>query len=283
MQIGIIAQRITPAWHDAIDCAAKLGVDGIQLYVQCPAGSLHGLSAAEKQAIVRHCSDAGLALFSLCGELGGFGLRLPEKRVENVGRVKRNLELALSLGCNIVTSHIGVVRPDPADSFHRNQVEALREIGEYAANCGAYFAIETGPESGAVLRDLLCEADSPGIKVNLDPGNMVMVTGENPVKTAEVLAPWLIHTHVKDGVRLRSCDPEKVYAAFATGGIKQLIAETGELFREVVPGKGDVPWKEYIAALRKCGFDGTLVIERERGENAADEAMEIVKFIRNLI
>lgn len=282
MKIGIIAQRINPDWHQAIDIAAMLGVDGIQLYANCPAGRLIDLSAIERRAISAHCADCGLELFSLCGELGGYGLRLPEKRKENVCITKRNVDMALELGCRIVTSHIGAVRTDHDDPLRRNQISALREIGEYVNRMGAYFAIETGSEPGVILRELLLEADTPGVCVNLDPGNMVMVTGENPVKTVNALSPWIVHTHIKDGIHLQDCDTEKVYAAFATGGIKQLIAEGGELFKEVLPGTGEVPWAEYIAALRNIGYDGVLVIERERSDNALKEAKQIVKFVKNI-
>ena len=114
--------------------------------------------------------------------------------------------------------------------------------------------METGPEKAAVLKTFLDELDAPGIHVNLDPGNMAMVTGENPVESAKILAPYIRHTHLKDGCHYHRCDPEKVYAAFATGGIKQLFAENGTAFMEKAIGSGDINWQNYINTLKELAL-----------------------------
>ncbi len=276
----MIAQRLGLPLTDALDAAARTGVAGVQLYSVSHYENLLDYSPRERKRVTERCKNLGLKIFSICGEIGGFGFREKERNPETIARTIRNLDLALELGCRTVTSHIGVVQARPDSPFRRSQQEALREIGEYARRNDAVFAIETGPEPGTVLREFLVELDTPGIGVNLDPGNMVMVTGENPAETAAALAPWIVHTHVKDGRRYRACDPETVYAAFATGGIKQLIAETGTLFAETRVGDGDVHWPEYLKALRDNGFDGPLVIEREVSKESFGEVCRSVQYIR---
>ena len=279
MEIGVLAQRFKLPWQDAVAIAALTGVTGVQFYSRTPFEDLLLLTAAQRRQAVAYCADFNIKIFSICGEVGGFGFREAEKNPANIERTKRNIDLALDLGCNIVTSHIGVIQTFPGSELRRNQLNSLREIGEYAASCGAYFAIETGPERGHILRDFLDELSAPGIGINLDPGNMAMVTGEAPQDTVAALAPFIVHTHIKDGIHLQDCDPERIYRSFATGGIKQLIAETGELFKETEVGAGDIDWDKYITALKTAGFDGAMVIERENSEKSFEEVCECVQFI----
>ena len=42
----------------------------------------------------------------------------------------------------------------------------------------AHFAVETGPEPAAVLKQFLDSLGSRGVAVNLDPANLVMVAGD---------------------------------------------------------------------------------------------------------
>ena len=181
MKIGVFAQRFALPLMQSLDAASRTGADGVQLYAVSPRENLLEFSPQQREELRRRCAGLGLEIFSVCGEVGGFGFREREKNPEKIDRIKRSIDLALSLGCRIVTSHIGVIRPHPSP-LRENQLAALREIGRFAAACGALLAIETGPECGAVLRDLLDELHQPGIGVNLDPGNMVMVPGEDPAQ-----------------------------------------------------------------------------------------------------
>lgn len=283
MELGVIAQRLGMSLPDSLHAAAKTGVTGVQLYSVSCRERLVEYSSRERRKVSDLCSSLGLKIFSICGEVGGFGFRERKENPEKIARTRRNIDLALELGCRIVTSHIGVVQQPPDSVYRKNQLAALREIGEYAARNNAVFAIETGPEPGKTLAEFLEELNSPGIAVNLDPGNMVMITGENPADTARTLSPWIVHTHIKDGVRYRVCDPEQVYAAFATGGIRRLVAETGRLFAEKEVGAGTVNWTTYLDELRHCGYDGPLVIEREVSEESFQQVCRSVQYITSLL
>ena len=99
-------------------------------------------------------------------------------------------------------------------------------------------------------------------------------------EAVRILGPYIVHTHAKDGIHLRDCDPARVYNAFAEGGFGRLVAETGELFREVELGKGQVQWHPYLVALKECGFDGFLTIEREVGSNPDGDISNAIHFLR---
>ena len=116
-------------------------------------------------------------------------------------------------------------------------LQACEELGVYASSLGAYFAVETGPETSAHLKSFLDNLSTKGVSVNFDPANMVMVTGDDPVQGVYTLKDYIVHTHVKDGIRLRQADPREVYGSL---GYKPMthenIAEaatSGDSYREL--------------------------------------------------
>ncbi|MDD2403799.1 MAG: sugar phosphate isomerase/epimerase [Victivallaceae bacterium] len=279
MKIGVIAQRLQRPLFECLETAAELQLDGVQLYSVSTRENLLDFSPAKRREIVRHCDDLGMEISAVCGEIGGHGFRIAEKNPERIELTCRNIDLALDMGCRIVTTHIGVVRNNRNDELYRNQVNALREAGRYAAAHNAVVAIETGPEPAITLKMLLEDVDSPGVGINFDPANLVMVLGADEVSELEILAPYVVHTHAKDGVNYRSCDPEKVYDAFAKGGIKQLFADTGEIFRETPLGQGSVKWEQYLSALEKIAPDIFLAIEREAGSDPVEDTRLAINFL----
>lgn len=102
----------------------------------------------------------------------------------------------------------------PEDSSHERykiMQEACFELSRFADSLDAHFAIETGPETSATLKKFLDSLGSTGVAVNLDPANLVMVTGDDPAKAVYNLRDYIVHTHAKDGVQIFYRDPEIVY------------------------------------------------------------------------
>lgn len=99
-----------------------------------------------------------------------------------------------------MTTHIGVVPEDNTCETYQRMKAACRELGDYAASVGVTFAIETGPEKPETLAAFIRDVGSKGIGVNLDPANLVMVTGCDPVAAVYTLKDFIVHTHAKDGV-----------------------------------------------------------------------------------
>ena len=280
MKIGVIAQRLQRPLFECLALAAEMKLDGVQLYSVSRRENLLEFSRTQRREIADFCVGYGLEITAICGEVGGYGFRLAEKNPERIELTRRNIDLALDLGCRIVTTHIGMVRNDRHDELYRNQAAALREVGAYAAARNAVVAIETGPEPASVLKMLLEDIGSPGIGINFDPANLVMVLGADEVAELQALAPYVVHTHAKDGVHYRACDPEAVYDAFARGGIRQLVANTGELFREMPLGQGAVKWNAYLRTLQAIDPNLFLTIEREIGEDPTGDTILAGKFLR---
>ena len=111
----------------------------------------------------------------------------------------------------MVTTHIGHIPEDRNDPIYAEMQRACAELADYASGANAYFAIETGPETTTGLRSFLDSLPSKGVAVNFDPANLVMVTDDDPVQGVRLLKPYIVHTHVKDGIRVREVDPRIVY------------------------------------------------------------------------
>jgi len=202
----------------------------------------------------------------------------PEKNPALIDKSKRIMELAKDLECDIVTTHIGVV---PADKNHpRYEImhKACYELAQYADRMGSHFAIETGPETAVVLKAFLDDLGSTGVAVNLDPANLAMVTKDDPVAAVYTLKDYIVHTHAKDGVNLRPCNPEIIYRAIAHDNW-----DGQPDFREVPLGTGAVDFPAYLQALSDIGFTGYLTIEREVGEDPAADISMAVSFLRGLL
>lgn len=276
--IGIIADWLRLPFAESMAACAKMGANGVQLYAVEGEMAPENLTAAarrEKRAIME---DHGLKVSALCGDLGGHGFTRAEENPFKIERSKRIVDLALELGSNIVTTHIGVVPEDTGCRTYAVLQQACNELAEYAGRNGAFFAIETGPEPADRLKTFLDSLDGPGVAVNLDPANLVMVTDDDPVKAVYTLRDYIVHTHAKDGVMLKKTDPKVIYDFFADGGIGDL--RLGDYFLETPLGQGKVDFKAYLAALEDIGFDGFLTIEREVGADPSADIAMAVEFLR---
>lgn len=277
-KVGIISDWLRLPFRESMEKCANLGADGVQIYAVEGEMAPENMTAsliAEKRSIIE---ANGLVVSALCGDLGGHGFARREENPAKIERSKRIVDLALELGSNVVTTHIGVVPEEKNDTYKILQ-EACSQLAEYAHQNGAYFAIETGPEPALRLKEFLDGLSSRGVAVNLDPANLVMVTDDDPVQAVYTLKDYIVHTHAKDGILLRKTDPKVIYDFFAEGGIGDLRLE--EYFREVPRGQGKVDFDAYLKALHEIGYTGFLTIEREVGENPAADIGLAVNFLRS--
>lgn len=278
-KIGIMADSLRLPFKESIEKAKELGGEGVQLYAVSGEMAPENLSKeqiAEKRNIIR---GNGLVVSALCGDMGGHGFEIRENNAVKIEKSKRIIDLGLELGSKIVTTHIGIV-PDEKNDTYKIMQEACNELAEYADSVGAYFAIETGPEKAIMLKEFLDGLSSKGVRVNFDPANLAMVTGDDPVKAVDTLKDYIIHTHAKDGVQYKPADRHEVYGFFATG-IGDIKID--EYFAEVPLGQGSVDYDAYIAALKNIGYNGFLTIEREVGSNPAEDIKMAVDFLKNKI
>jgi len=275
--IGVISESFRLPFDEALDAAVKLGANGIQMYAVHGEHAPEALSTAARRELLMKLKDRGLVFSALCGDLGrGFGHA--ELNPELIERSKRILDLAKDLETDIVTTHIGVVPEDPSHDRYKIMSDACFELSAYADSIGSHFAIETGPETSAVLKRFLDQLHSTGVAVNLDPANLVMVTGDDPVQAVYNLKDYIVHTHAKDGVMLQRGNPEWIY------GVIQAPEDVASIrfFEEVPLGTGSVDYPAYLKALQDIGYNGYLTIEREVGANPSKDIATAVEFLKQV-
>lgn len=285
-KIGVIVESFGIGLRDGLLKAKELGADGVQIYAVKGEMDPANLTPQARKELKSFIEGIGLEVSALCGDLAGHGFQDRHANPEKIEKSKRILDLALDLGTNIVTTHIGIV-PDPTENeeIYNTMQKACEELSHYASSMNAYFAIETGPERAAHLKQFLDSLSTNGVSVNFDPANMVMVTGDDPVQGVRLLKDYIVHTHVKDGIRLREMDPREVYGFLGYQGMShEAIAEmgdSGQLFRELPLGEGGVDFPAYFAALQEIGYKGYLTIERETGSQPETDIRKAIQFIQS--
>ena len=284
MKIGVIIDSFRTDFASAVKAAKGVGADGVQIgacflvgRVDEHAGNTSPVKTVAIPEAKKILADNGIAVSALCGDFGCDMYYTRDRKLIDVE--KRLLEMALELGTNIVTTHIGVV-PETENCVQYESMHAVcYELAEYAKSMGGHFAVETGPEKSDLLKKFLDSLGSDGVAVNLDPANLVMCAGDDPVKAVHNLKDYIVHTHAKDGIQLKPFDTKQTYAPRYYGLPK---LGWGGLIEEVKLGEGGVKWDAYLGALREVGFDGYLTIERECGSTPAADIGEAVKFLDGL-
>jgi len=258
MKIGVIPDSFRLPIKEAIKKAAEIKVDGIQPYATRGELDPRNLSKTGRDDLKHFIENLGLQISALVGDFGGHGFTDPASIEERIVRTKEVVDLAVDLGVNVVTTHIGVVPEDENDSAWKTMVESLPEVATYAYDKEVFLATETGPEPAELLKKLLDRIGNPGLKANYDPANLVMVAGVDPVKGVHTLKDYIIHTHAKDGIKL----------------------EKG--WKELPLGEGGVNFPEYLKAIKEIGYTGFFTIEREVGENPIADIIHAKNFLRKL-
>lgn len=274
--IGVMLESFRQPTDIALKKAREVGAQGIQVYVTKGDRAPENMDSAARREFLNKVKDEGLVISALCGDLGK-GFHNPELNPELIEKSKRILDMAKELETNIVTTHIGVVPNDPDHDRYKIMQEACFKLAEYADSLDAHFAIETGPETSATLKGFLDSLNSTGVAVNLDPANLVMVTGDDPVGAVYNLKDYIVHTHAKDGRQNYYRAPEEVYGLTE----KKMLALPS--FTELPLGTGKVDFPAYIKALDDIGYHGFLTIEREVGEDPEKDIRTAVEFLNGII
>jgi len=235
------------------------------------------LTPAKRKELLDMIKSHGLVVSALVGDFGHPGFCDPSLNPKRIEDSKKVMDLAKDLETDVVTTHIGAVPDDDTSDRWKTMQEACEQLGEYGDQIGAYFAVETGPESSTLLKKFLDSLNSRGVRVNFDPANLVMVIGEPAKDAATVLGDYIVHTHAKDGIMLNKTDREIIY------GLAPRPKDMPPAFKEVPLGEGDVNFPEYLKALASTGYKGFLTIEREVGPDPEKDIRKAVQFLKELI
>jgi len=156
-------------------------------------------------------------------------------------------DFAAALGVPGIATHIGFVPENQSSEDYIAVREMVRRVCDHAALNGQTFALETGQESAPALLEFLLSADRPNLRINFDPANMILYGTGDPIDALDLLAPYVITVHCKDG-------------DWPPRGI------SGALGNEQPLGEGSVGMERFIAKLEEIGYKGPLTIEREASD-----------------
>ncbi len=215
--------------------------------------ALNGLSAAWKPAL----ADAGFVLHTVFLAYEGesyadletvqrtVGFVPPGTRSAREARTHAVIDFAEQMGVPGIATHIGFVPEDPSDPSYDAVLQMVRRIADHAHPMT--FALETGQETAEALRAFLKGADRPNLGINFDPANMILYGTGQPIPALEILSPYLLSVHAKDG---------------------RWPAGPGQLGKETPLGDGDVPFPAFLAKLNEVGYKKPVFIEREASDPA---------------
>ena len=278
MKIGALNSSLRKPLPATVRKYVEMGIQGMQIQIT-PEHLI--FSDARLREIRSICSDAGLEISAVCGDIAHTHFGVTDEWKDRSELHKRVVDIAVKLGTKVITTHIGVVPADKADPVYPIMLESIGDAAEYSGSCGTVFAIETGPEKAVVLLQFIKDVDSKGLGVNLDPANLRMVSCEDPVRAVELLGPYIVHTHAKDGINTYPGSAAAAYGMREPDGSLRVFSEKAATFKEVPLGEGQVPWDGYLAALKKAGYDGFLTIERECGQDREGDIRLAVEFLKS--
>jgi sugar phosphate isomerase/epimerase len=252
LKIGIRLEALGLPLRRGLQEAQRLGVTGVQIDA---VGDLspHHLSQSGRREFLHLLLSCNLELTALGCPLHR-GLDAAEDQQQRIDHTKMVLDLSLDLGAGRAIVQAGRIPEKADDPRTLLLAEALQALGRHGNRVGAVLALETGLESGAVLRAFLERCDTGGLGVNLDPANLLLHDFD-PCASARALQGKIVHTHATDARRAR----------------------TSPSAQEVPLGQGDIDWPQYLGALEEIDYRGWLTIKRENGVAGVAAAVDFLR------
>jgi sugar phosphate isomerase/epimerase len=172
---------------------------------------------------------------------GGFGD--PATRPQRLETLAWALDRTRSLGLDYLMMHAGFL-PEVGDPGRKPFLDTLGRAAAMAQAQGISLGFETGQETAELLRQTLVDLQCRNVGINFDPANMLLYDMGDPIRAVEILGEQIRSVHVKDANRP---------VARGTWG------------EEVPLGEGQVDIARFVDTLKRVGYRGPLVIEREVG------------------
>jgi sugar phosphate isomerase/epimerase len=116
----------------------------------------------------------------------------------------------------------------------------VTELARRADRRGLRLAVETGTESGTVLRTFLESLAEPCLAASVDPGFLLRM-GHDPARVVAELGPLVVHAYARDATALG--DPSPIANPRGFG---------------FAPGVLD--WETYLGSLEEVNYDGFLTV-----------------------
>ena len=257
VKIGIQTRSLRQPLRRAIETAARLGADGVEI-------------DARTEVVPAEMSQTGMRQFRKL--LDDLNLRVaavafPTRRgydarddlERRVLATQAAMRFAYELGAGVVINRVGRVPESDDDPGFSRLTEILLGLGGYGERVGARLAAQTGNESPQQLARLFNALPEGTIGVDLHPSALIF-NGYSPQDAVNELGRWVIHVHACDAVR----------------DLRAGRAVETELGR----GTADLP--ALLGQLTEFGYQGWTTIERRDSADPVADIENAVAYLRSL-
>ena len=153
-------------------------------------------------------------------------------------------KVSKELGVKYISTHAGFIDHTDVEKY-KVMCDRIKCLADIAAANGLMLLMETGQETAEDLAGFMNDAAHPALGINFDPANMILYDKGDPIEALKVLASWIKHVHIKDADKTET---------------------TGQWGVEMPWGDGQVGIDKFLDTLKSLGYDGTIAIEREAGD-----------------
>jgi L-ribulose-5-phosphate 3-epimerase len=259
---GQTADTVIREIHELGLQTCQIGFDNLSVEVVAPLQAALRKYAVEVNAISEH--NPGPRIFDFYHGPETVGIIPPATRPARVKAMKVAADVANLAGIPAIHAHCGFIPENPNDPIYPQAVAAVKDVASYCKERGLILLCETGQETPITLVRLIEDVNLGNVFVNLDLANLILYGKGNPVDAMEVFGSRVRGIHAKDG---------------------QFPTNTRELGVEAPIGQGKVDFPEVFTQLRKLNYSGTMMIEREVGneEERKRDILQSKSFLETLI
>ena len=255
---------------ESIEASHKMGYRACEISV-CLDDKRPNLTDApesEWRDVCARARDLGMEISALqCHMHNGYGDVDPAVRQNCVDHTKRMIDMAGTMGIDIVQTVSGVAEDDAPHDEKLDRVadcyrEILKSVGPGSPQIGMepvfIYVVGNLAHTDALYERL---GETP-LMINMDPGHFPF-HNESPTPFIRKYGSRIIHAHSKDCVITDGAPPP-----FEEQDPNNLVFPTpdGErTFRFSEPGSGLLDWDEIMQELKAVGFDGVISLEQGHG------------------
>lgn len=243
MKLGLINSAWVQAGKDTewgLRKTREIGFDTVDIFVD-PLD----VDRAHIENIKKTARDSGLPIMSVACVATGLIDFNPSVVRFHVDRCRKYLDLVKDFGADnlllVLGEYIWERQVIPPAEQWKTGVESCRKLGEHAKSLGVRIAMELEPFKLSLLNTVgemmrfLDDVNHPAVQANCDISHLHLA--KTPFAEVARMKGRIAHVHLSD------CD--------------------GRVHGDLPPGRGVTPIKDYLAAIRDTGFDGTVSIELE--------------------
>jgi sugar phosphate isomerase/epimerase len=258
MRIGIRDGSLGMPWEAALEAAAEIGFDGVELDMG-PNYRETALWTGGSAAVAAMARKGGSQVLTFCaGVCWALSPASPDAAVRReISMLLADLSrFAGELGAGVILVPVTPGGPDVTEAEgQRRWIEEMKALAAAAESSGVILALENvGGGYGKLAGDLIALADGvdePAVQTYYDIGNGTYFE-QDPVEEIKLLGSRIAAVHIKD---LR-----------------------GDLL-----GEGVVKIPESIAALKEIGYDGDLILETPPTADPRGAAARNLEYLQRLL